>query len=112
MLAVVAATGSASAAPWRTAPSTATASQGGPPITKAYYRNCGDGLPRHNYFDLKAHRIRCRLAHHFADHHFVTGDKHFDGWSCHDHLVGEAGTSRCHRRFHGRFEKFKYAFGV
>lgn len=81
-------------------------------LAKGGDRSCGDGLPHYNYFNLRAHNLNCRSAHRFANHHFRTGDKRFHSWRCHDHMVGEGGTSRCQRRHRGRFQKFKYAFGV
>jgi hypothetical protein len=76
------------------------------------WRSCGDGLPHHNYFDLKAKHMHCGYAHRSANHHFVTGDRHFHGWYCHDKMRYESGKSRCHRRKHGRLQVFKYVFGV
>jgi hypothetical protein len=86
--------------------------QGSEAKLPAPWRDCGDGLPRYNYFDLRAQYISCHYARRSANHHFRTGDHHFHGWRCHDRLRGEAGKTRCLRRKHGHLQAFKYFFGV
>ena len=75
-------------------------------------KNCGDGLPKYNYFDLRARQVSCDYAHRVANHHFHTGDRRFNGWKCDDDMQFEGGDTTCRRHHKGKNQKITYSFGV
>jgi hypothetical protein len=84
-----------------------------PPGLHAAVKRCGSqGHPGAGWYNVRAHNVSCREARHVARHYWHTGDKHFEGWSCHTHRVAEElSRARCHRQAPHRFQKVKFEFG-
>lgn len=81
---------------------------------RAINKHCGSQSGRGaGWYNVRAHNVSCREARHVARHYWHTGDKHIEGWSCHEHQVGEElSHARCHRASPHRSQRVKFEFGA
>lgn len=79
-----------------------------------FYKRCGSQRRLGaGWYHVRAHNLNCREARHVARRFWRSGDKHFEGWSCHTYRVGEElRKARCHRQAPHRFQRVRFEFGA
>jgi hypothetical protein len=79
------------------------------------YQRCGSqNHPGAGWYHVRAHNLSCREARHVARRFWRSGgDRHFEGWWCHSHQIGdEVWRARCHRQAPHRFQRVKFIYGA